>query len=187
VVEACPKCGAVFEAPLEEGERCPECGARTSGARRRQDDVDDDRPVRSRPKKSGGKALLVVLGIGLGSLLLCCGGGIAAYLLFVPKEVEIIDASRQKTNDGGTASVTVILRVRATHPGNRVDADYVFMAKSGNRTHLHRVSLRGDGGAEYRTALQTPELAKENGPVDFWVERDNRGSASRVSKVVTIP
>ena len=184
----CPKCGAALDAPLEPGERCPECGTRAPERRRRRDDDDRDQSVRSPKKKGGaGKVLLIVLGVGLGSLLLCCGGGLGYYFFLMPKEVEIIDASRQKTNNGGTANVTVTLRIKATRPGNRVDGDYIFMAKAGKRTHVHRLSLTGQGGAEYRTTINTPELIGEAGSVEFWVERDDRGGTSRASRVQTIP
>lgn len=201
--DSCPKCGAEFDKPLAAGDRCPDCGYKLPSRRRDDDDEDDrderprrrrddddDRPRRRRPaKKQGGgvgKVLLILGGAAALMVLVCCGG-IGLYIYLGPKEVEVLDAGRQSTPDGGTASVTVNLRVGATRPGNMVMGDYILMCKAGSRTTVQRVSLRGDGGGEYRTTIFTPELAKEPGPVEFWVERDDRGSTSKVSRVRKIP
>jgi hypothetical protein len=174
--------------PIEDDRRRYDDDEDDDRPRRRDDDEDDDRPARPPQKqKSGvGRVLLVLLGLGCVGLLLCCGG-IGACLYFAPKQIDILDATRTKSPEGGTASVTVNLRVGSSGPGPFVRGEYVLNVKAGNRTSVHRMGLRGDAGGEFKTTLLTPELVKEPGPVEFWVERDDRGSVTRVSEVRTIP
>ena len=157
------------------------------------DDDDDDRPRRRRrrdddgpPKKKGSKVLLILLLVAVLPVVLCCGG-VGLYMWLGPKSVTVLDATRAKHPEGGTASVTVNLRFGATRPGGQVAGDYVLVAKAGSRTTNSTYTLHGREGGEFRTTFITPELAKEAGPVEFWVERLEGGSSSRVSEVRTIP
>ncbi|MBN9517902.1 hypothetical protein J0H58_05160 [bacterium] len=151
--------------------------------RRRRDE--DDRP----PEKKGGagKVLLILLLVGGGLMVLCCGGcGVAMYLA-AGRQVTIVDATRTKTPQGGTQTVTVNVRIGGDSPGGFVRGDYYFMFKAGGRTSEHPEGLRGQGGATWRSTYTTRELTDTPGPVEFWVERRDRDSVFRVSPVHTIP
>jgi hypothetical protein len=156
----------------------------------------DDRPRRRRrrdddgpPAKSGGmgRVLLILLLVGGGLLVLCCGGCGALMYFASGRQVTMLDGTRTKSPQGGTASVTVNVRIGGDSPGGFVRGDYYFNFKSGGRTSVHNTGLRGQGGGEFRTTFFTPELAGETGPVEFWVERRDGDSVSRVSPTYTIP
>jgi hypothetical protein len=158
-------------------------------SRRRRDDDDDyehDRPARP-PRKKKGSRLLVILLVVVGLPVVLCCGGVGAIYYFWPKQIEVLDATRAKTPQGGTASVTVTIRIGATRPGGMISGDYNFMFKAGNRTSVHSYTIRGRAGGDDKMTFLTPELANETGPVEFWVERDDRGSGTRVSEVRSIP
>jgi hypothetical protein len=163
--------------------------------RRRRDD-DDDRPRRRRrddgdrppaKKGGGGRILLILLLVAGGGLALCCGGcGVLMYYNS-SRQVTVVDATRTKSPQGGTASVAVNVRVSGTLPGGFVRGDYVFMFKSGTRTSDHTLEISGRNPVEARWTFSTPKLASEPGPVEFWVEKRERDGVSRVSPVHTIP
>jgi hypothetical protein len=160
-----------------------------------EDDFDDDRPRRRRRRYrddgrpgSGGRSVLTCVVIAVVAPVVLCGGGIAAFFIFRPKPVEVLDATRGATPDGGTGTVTVSVRFKdGDKPGGMIFGDYNFVFRANGRTSLHGVGLRGHAGGIYKATFITPELAKEAGPVEFWVERDERGSTSRVSEVRRIP
>lgn len=166
----------------------------------RRDDRDDDRPRRRRrrdddvppPAKSGGvgKVLLILVLAGGGMLVLCCGGcGVAMYLA-AGRQVTVLDASRTKSPQGGTQSVTANVRIGPDSPGGFVRGDYYFMFKAGGRTSVHHEKLEsrgGRGGGEYKSTFPTRELVDEPGPVEFWVERRDGDSVFQVSPKHTIP
>ncbi|QDU22296.1 hypothetical protein [Urbifossiella limnaea] len=169
----------------------------------RRDDRDDpdDRPRRRRrpaddrpAAKSGGgvgKILLILLLIGGGGMALCCGGcGVMLYLAS-GRQVTMVDGSRTKSPQGGTQSVTVKVLMSGENPGGFFKGDFYFNFRSGSRTSSHDRTLKafggGQGPAEYRETFITPELANEPGPVEFWVERRDGNSVSKVSPTYTIP
>lgn len=156
--------------------------------RRDEDDDDFDEPPRRRPaRKSGGagRVLLIVGGVFVGLVVLCCGG-YGLFMAYGPKPVKVLDASRTPTAEGGTGTVSINVRVGGSGPGGMVRGDYYFNFKAGDRTSVHNVGLIGRDGGEFRQVFLTPELAKEPGPVTFWVERRDGSSVSRVSDYHTI-
>ncbi len=168
--------------PRRRDDRDDEAGAEDRPRRRRRD---DDGPP---PKKGGtGRLLLILLLVAGGGVVLCCGGcGIAMYIA-AGRQVTVLDATRAKSPQGGTSSVTINVRVGGDTPGNFVRGDYYFMFKAGSRQSVHNVALRGGGGGEYRQTFSTSELVDQSGPVEFWVERRDGDSVFRVSPVHTIP
>lgn len=163
---------------------------------RRGDDrsPDDDRPRRRRPPPpppeaptNVGRILLIVFGGIFVCLVGCCGGGIGLMYYFSGRQVEKLDASRDKTPADGTSRVSVTVRVGGDTPGGFVRGDYYFMFKAGSRQSVHGVGLIGRGSGEFRSSFATPELVDQPGPVEFWVERRERDSVHKVSPTYTIP
>lgn len=155
--------------------------------RRRRDD--DDRPA----AKSGGGAgriLLILLLVGGGLVVLCCGGCAGLLYFLSGRQVTMVDGSRAKSPQGGTASVTVKVLISGDNPGGFFKGDFYFNFQSGGRTSSHAKGLMAVGGgrgpAEYSATFFTPELVNEPGEVTFWVERRDGNSVTRVSPTYTI-
>lgn len=166
---------------------------------RRRDD-DDDRP-RRRPRRDddrpaaksggGGRLLLILLLGGVGLIVVCCSGCAGLMYFMSGRQVTMVDGSRTKNAQGGTATVTVKVLIGGDSPGGFFKGDFYFNFQSGSRTSVHHEPLMaigpGKGPAEYRATYITQELANEPGPVKFWVERRDGGSVHKVSPTYTIP
>lgn len=168
---------------------------------RRRDDRDPDdrphpRPRRPRPAdgpppvpaRGLGRLVLMLGGLTVLGLFGCCGGGYFLFNYFATNQVEILDASRDKTPSGGTSRVTVTVRLKGNTPGGMIRGEHNFMFKAGSRQSVHAgYRVIGGGGGEIKHTFFTHELADQPGPVEFWVERRDGDSVGRVSPIKTIP
>ena len=175
----CSDCGAEWEESLPKGDPCPKCGEPLRGRRR---DDDDDAPAR--PKKRRTLLLTGLLGC-FGLIILGCAGLVGALYVFSSRPVKILDASRQNSGQGGTSSVSATLRFE--DGGRGFGGEIVLHAKAGDRETVEHYRIIGPGGGDLKVSLPTPELIAQSGPVEFWVEREERGRFSRVSDIRTIP
>ena len=158
------------------------------------DDHHHDRPrhppdgTRAAGKPGGGwRRLSRLLPVIVGLLVLgFAGGGLMLYYRSGP-QLTMLDGTRDKTEQGGTAAVKLTLRAAADSPGGRVSGKYYFVFSSGTHTAVADANLVGRGGTPFRQTFITPELANEPGPVTFWVEQRDGGDVSRVSPEYTIP
>jgi hypothetical protein len=134
---------------------------------------------------------MILLLVGGGGIVLCCGGCAGLMYYFSGRQVTLVDGTRTKNAQGGTATVTVKVLIAGDNPGGFFKGDFYFNFQSGGRTTSVQRGLIAMGGgrgpAEYRDTFITPELANETGPVTFWVERRDGGSVSRASPTYTIP
>lgn len=136
--------------------------------------------------------MLILLLVGGGLVVLCCGSCMGLGFYFARQQVTMAEGSRNKNAQGGTATVTVKVMIGGENPGGFFKGDFNFVFQSGGRKTVVPRGLIAVGGgrgpAEYRETFVTPELAGETGPVKFWVERgDGTGSGFRVSPEYTIP
>jgi len=176
----CSQCGARWEEPLPDGEPCPECGEPLSKPRRERAE-EEERP--SRPKRRP-VLLTILLGI-LAVGFVGCAGLIGVLYLFSSYPVKILDASRADSGQGGTSSVSATLRIADS--GRGFGGEIILHARAGDRATVQHYRIIGPGGGDLKITLPTRELISQSGPVEFWVEREERGKISRVSEIRTIP
>jgi hypothetical protein len=150
--------------------------------RRREDDDDD-----SKSSAKGGAPLGLILGLLVGSFLLCgcCGvGGYGVYALEIfgtSSQVEIVSARR--TNLGLLGQYSVEFRVKSTFL-----AGYTYHVVAETRGTRSEFPLNTSGkGNSGRINWSGPFPAGPPSATRFFVERRNSGNVKVVSNIYSVP